>query len=78
MKPSDRYLKIVRWSDEDGCYVGMCPGLFHGGVHGDDEASVYTELCQVVDEWIETYREDGRPLPPPTATPQRLHELQLV
>ena len=22
MKPSDQYLKIVEWSEEDGCYVG--------------------------------------------------------
>ena len=36
MKASDRYLKIVEWSDEDGCYVGTCPGLMLGGVHGDD------------------------------------------
>ncbi len=27
MRPSDRYLKIVEWSDEDQCYVGTCPGL---------------------------------------------------
>ena len=22
MKESDRYIKIVEWSDEDGCFVG--------------------------------------------------------
>lgn len=26
MKKSDRYLKIVEWSEEDQCYVGTCPG----------------------------------------------------
>ena len=30
-----RYMKIVEWSDEDGCFVGTCPGLMFGGVHGD-------------------------------------------
>lgn len=49
MKPSDRYMKIVECSDEDGCYVGTCPGLMLGGVHGDDETAVYRELCQAVD-----------------------------
>lgn len=67
MKASDRYLKIVEWSDEDECYVGTCPGLMLGGVHGDDEAAVYVELCQVVDEWIRIYEEDGEQLPRPTA-----------
>jgi len=67
MKPSDRYLKIVEWSEEDGCYVGRCPGLFYGGVHGDNEAKVYKELCEAVDGTIRIIEEDGDPLPEPTA-----------
>jgi len=59
MKTSDRYLKIVEWSEEDQCYIGTCPGLMLGGVHGDDEAEVYRELCQVVQEWIEIYGQNG-------------------
>jgi predicted HicB family RNase H-like nuclease len=66
MKISDRYLKIVEWSDEDGCYVGTCPGLFYGGTHGDDQTKVYAELCEIVEEQIDLYLEDKRPLPPPT------------
>ena len=67
MKAGDRYLKIVEWSEEDGCYVGTCPGLMLGGIHGDDETKVYRELCQAVDEWIEIFRRDGQPLPAATA-----------
>lgn len=67
MMASNKYLKIVEWSEEDGCYVGTCPGLMLGGVHGQDEASVYAELCEVVDEWIRIYEEDGEPLPEATA-----------
>ncbi len=67
MKPGDQYLKIVTWSDEDGCYVGTCPGLMLGGVHGDDEVAVYRELCLAVDEWIEVLEQQGEPLPPPSA-----------
>ena len=66
MKKSDRYLKIVEWSEEDQCYVGTCPGLMLGGIHGDDEADVYKELCQAVEEWIEIYEQDGEPLPEAT------------
>lgn len=67
MKQSDRYLKIVEWSDEDGSYVGSVPGWIGPCCHGDDEAKVYKELCDVLDEWIELYEKDGRLLPPPTA-----------
>lgn len=67
LKSSDRYLKIVERSDEDQCYVGSCPGLMLGGVHGNDEAEVYRELCEVVTEWIRIYEEDGEPLPEATA-----------
>ena len=67
MKDSARYLKIVEWSDEDGCFVGSIPGLIRGGCHGPDEQKVYEELCQIADEAIEIYKEDGKPLPPATA-----------
>jgi predicted HicB family RNase H-like nuclease len=67
MKPSDQYLKIVEWSDEDGCYVGTCPSLFDGGVHGSDESVVYKKLVVLVEEWIEIHEKDGIPLPESTA-----------
>ncbi len=67
MKKSDQYLKIVEWSEEDQCYIGTCPGLMFGGIHGDEETQVYRELCQAVEEWIELYERDGSPLPEPTA-----------
>ena len=57
------YLKLVEWSDEDGCYVGRCPELFLGGVHGDDEAKVYRELCGAVGEVIALKEKHGDPLP---------------
>ena len=63
MKDSARYAKIVEWSEEDHCYVGGAPGLIYGGTHGDDEKAVFEELCQIVDEAIELYRMEGRPLP---------------
>lgn len=48
MKPGDQYVKLVEWSEEDQCYVGTCPGLMLGGIHGRNEAQVYQELCQAV------------------------------
>ena len=67
MRKSDRYLKIVEWSEEDQCYVGTCPGLMFGGIHGDDETKVYKQLSQAVEEWIDIYEQDGDPLPEATA-----------
>lgn len=67
MKESDRYVKVVEWSAADGCYVGSAPGLFYGGCHGDDEQLVFVELCQIVNETIQLYHADGKPLPPSTS-----------
>ena len=33
-----RYTKFVEWSDEDQTFIGRCPELALGGVHGSDEA----------------------------------------
>ena len=78
MKDSARYVKIVEWSDEDNRYVGSSPGLLYGGCHGDDEQAVFEELCQIVEETIDLYRQDGRPLPPPTSGRDFANKLQDV
>lgn len=67
MKKSDRYLKLVEWSEKDQCYIGRAPGLTLGGVHGPEEAVVYKELCKMVEEWLEIYQKENMPLPPATA-----------
>jgi predicted RNase H-like HicB family nuclease len=64
---SARYIKIVEWSEEDGAFVGQCPGVIGPCCHGADEAAVYRELCEIVSEWLELAVQDGTPLPPPTA-----------
>jgi predicted HicB family RNase H-like nuclease len=66
-KPSDRYLKIVEWSDEDRCYVGRAPGLMLGGVHGKNERKVFEELCQAINEWVALEQREHRELPMRTA-----------
>ncbi len=67
MNDANRYVKIVEWSDVDQCYIGSCPGLFYGGCHGIDEKLVFAELCEIVDETLELYQQDNKPLPPVTA-----------
>jgi len=62
-----RYTKFVEWSDEDRCFIGRCPELMLGGVHGDDEAKVYAELCGAVEEMLELMAKDKHALPEPLA-----------
>lgn len=78
MKDSARYVKIVEWSEEDNCFVGSSPGLLYGGCHGDDEQQVFEELCRIVEETIELYHQDGKPLPPPTSGRDFANKMQDV
>ncbi len=38
---SARYIKIVEWSEEDGAFVGQCPGVIGPCCHGPNEAEVF-------------------------------------
>ncbi len=66
-KKTDKYLKVVEWSEEDNCYVGTAPGLIIGGVHGKDETKVFKQLCQAVEEAIHLLEKEGKPLPEATS-----------
>lgn len=59
----DRYKKVVYWSDEDECFIGICPELMYGGVHGNDPVEVFRELTEAVEETIEIMLADGKTLP---------------
>ena len=61
-----KYIKIVKWSDDDQCFIGFCPGIIGPCCHGDDEVEVYRELCEIVDKWIEIAKQENEVLPPPT------------
>ena len=62
-----RYLKVVEWSDVDGVYVGSAPPIIGHCCHGDTEAEVLAQLRVVVEEWVEIFLRDGKPLPVPSA-----------
>ena len=73
MKPQDRYLMFVRWSEVDQLYVGYCPDLFpFGGVcHGGSAVEAFTKLSEIVDDTVATAQEQGIELPAPTTRPMR-------
>ncbi|MBI1768225.1 MAG: hypothetical protein HYR67_07615 [Bacteroidetes bacterium] len=76
MHESAKYVKLVKWSNEDKCFIGRCPELFSGGCHGDNEREVFEELCQIVEETIDFYQQDGKPLPSPLTGKELLSVLQ--
>lgn len=78
MTEGDRYVKLVEWSDEDRCFIGSCPELFYGGCHGSDPRAVFDELCRIVDETIENYARDGKPLSRPMSGKQFVSAMQSV
>lgn len=73
MKNEDRYLKFVRWSEDDRAYVGYCPDLFPwGGVcHGATEEAAYRKLRLLVREEVAQLRRKGKSLPPINTRPMR-------
>ena len=39
-----QYLKIVEWSEEDRCYVGIAPPLIGQSCHGKTEPAMLAQL----------------------------------
>jgi predicted RNase H-like HicB family nuclease len=78
MTPGAKYTKIVEWFAEDRCFIGSCPELFYGGCHGSDEREVFDHLCQIVEETIDLYQQDGKPLPQPLSRRELVNALQRV
>lgn len=76
MSNGDRYVKLVEWSDRDQCFIGSCPELFYGGCHGTDPRAVFDELCQLVDETVDLYMQDGKQLPEPLSNRDFVNALQ--
>jgi predicted RNase H-like HicB family nuclease len=78
MTEGAKYVKIVEWSEEDQCFIGSCPELFYGGCHGGDERQVFDNLCRIVEETIELYQQDDKPLPAPLSGKEFVNILQMV
>jgi hypothetical protein len=45
---------------------------------GDDEKAVFDDLCRIVEDAIELYRQERRPLPPPTSGRDFANKMQNV
>lgn len=65
-----RYEIIIYWSHEDNAYIAEVPELAGCMADGPTTADVVKNVEKVIQEWIETAVELGRPIPEPKG---RLH-----
>lgn len=62
---SIRYEMIIYWSQEDQSFIVEVPELAGCMADGETYEKAVANAQQVVEEWIETARELGRPVPEP-------------
>jgi predicted RNase H-like HicB family nuclease len=61
----NRYEVIIYWSAEDEPFVALVPELPGCMADGRSRQEALAHVEVVINEWIETARELGRPIPEP-------------
>jgi predicted RNase H-like HicB family nuclease len=62
---SNNFEIIIYWSNEDGAFVAEVPELPGCMADGKTYQEAVTNVEVVVEEWIQTAKEMGRPIPLP-------------
>ena len=60
-----KYEVIIYWSDDDKAFVAEVPELPGCAADGQSYQDALTNVEVVIQEWIETATELGRPIPEP-------------
>lgn len=60
-----RYEVIIYWSDEDQAFIAEAPELPGCAADGASYQEALANVEVVIQEWIETAKELGRPIPEP-------------
>ena len=60
-----KYEIIIYWSEEDQAFIAEVPELPGCAADGDTYKEALTNVEVVIQEWIETAKELGRPIPQP-------------
>jgi predicted RNase H-like HicB family nuclease len=60
-----RYEVIIYWSDEDESFIAEVPELPGCAADGRTYAKALANVQVIIEEWIETAKELGRPIPEP-------------
>ena len=62
---TNRYELIIYWSKDDNSFVVEVPELPGCMADGQTYAEAIKNAEEIIDEWIETARKLGRPIPEP-------------
>lgn len=60
-----KYEVIIYWSDEDDAFIAEVPELPGCAADGETYSEVLSNLEVIIDEWVETAKQMGRPIPEP-------------
>ena len=60
-----KYEIIIYWSDEDNAFIAEVPELPGCMADGETYQDALRNVEIIIEEWIETARELGRPIPEP-------------
>ena len=60
-----KYEIIIYWSHDDNAYIAEVPELAGCMADGPTACDVVKNVERVIQEWIETAKELGRPIPEP-------------
>jgi len=63
--PKPKYEVIIYWSEEDQAFIAEVPELPGCAGDGKTYREALANVEVVIDEWIETATELGRPIPQP-------------
>ena len=59
------YSMLIRWSDEDQCYIVTLPEFDDATTHGKTYQSAARSGADLIDSFVLWYEQDGKPLPIP-------------
>jgi predicted RNase H-like HicB family nuclease len=65
MNNNYRYEIVIYWSEEDKAFIAEVPELPSCAADGATYAEALANVDVVIQEWIETAKELGRPIPEP-------------
>jgi predicted RNase H-like HicB family nuclease len=65
MKNNYKYEIVIYWSDEDGAFIAEVPELPGCAADGSTYVEALSNVDVIIQEWIETATELGRPIPEP-------------
>jgi predicted RNase H-like HicB family nuclease len=60
-----KYEIIIFWSEEDNAFIAEVPELPGCMADGKTYREALENAEEIIDEWIETAQEEGRPIPQP-------------